>query len=141
VVAHLAAAHILLGILGDFEGELNGPEPQVLCGDEAGQENIDALSHREWHGDHTVRARRAVQHADVVGQVVEDGEVVLDDNDVVVLLQERADRLAGMDALLDVQVGGGLVEHEDVRLLHRHHRDRKALQLACACVPHLLGTW
>jgi hypothetical protein len=52
----------------------------------------------------------AVEDADEVGEVVEDGEVVLDHDHVVVLLEQRADRLGGVDALLHVQVRRRLVE-------------------------------
>ncbi len=52
----------------------------------------------------------AVEDADEVREVIEDGEVVLDNDNVVVLLEQRADRLGGVDALLDIQVRRGLVE-------------------------------
>ena len=38
--------------------------------------------------------------------------------------------LCCLEALPHVQVGGGLVNHVDIRLLRRHHRDGKPLQLA-----------
>ena len=56
------------------------------------------------------RTGLAVEDADEVGEVVEDGEVVLDDDDVVVLLEQRPDRLGRVDALLHVEVRRGLVE-------------------------------
>ena len=72
---------------------------------------------------------------------------MLDDDDVgaVVDLQEAPDGPGGLEALLDVQVGGGLVEHVDVRLLHDDDADREALQLAAGEVLDVarvdLRTW
>jgi hypothetical protein len=37
--------------------------------------------------------------------------------------------LSSFQALSNIQVAGGLIDHVDVRLLGRHHRYGKALQL------------
>lgn len=42
--------------------------------------------------------------------------------------------LRSLEPLPYIQVGAGLIDHVHVRPLRRHHRDRKALQLA-ACRP------
>eukprot|EP00968_Pinguiococcus_pyrenoidosus_P004549 scaffold301_cov243-Pinguiococcus_pyrenoidosus.AAC.54 len=112
-------------------------EPQVLRGDEAGQEDVDALAHRERHGHDTVRARRAIQAADEVAQVVQNGQVVLHHEDVLVFvilpqLDNGADDLSGLEPLLHVQVGRRLVEHVYVRILDRDDADGEALQLPAA---------
>lgn len=44
-------------------------------------------------------------------------------------MDERADGAGSVQTLLDVEVRGGLVEHEDVPVLDAHHRAREALQL------------
>ena len=71
--------------------------------------------------------------------VVEDGQVVLDDHDVLVghaavllgaIEDERSDELGGGHALLDVEEGGGLVEHVAVGVTHGRRGDGEALQLA-----------
>mmetsp|Transcript_62608 Transcript_62608/g.147236 ORF Transcript_62608/g.147236 Transcript_62608/m.147236 type:complete len:458 (-) Transcript_62608:690-2063(-) len=136
VRVRLRALQELLGIFGDFERESGLPETKVLRGDEACEEDVDAVADVEGHGDDAIRARHAVEHADEVGEVVQHCQVVLHHHDVVVLLEEAAHSLARVDALLHVEVGGGLVEHVDVCLLHRHHRDRKPLQLASREILH-----
>ena len=62
-------------------------------------------------GDDAVDGGLAVEDADVVGEVVEDGEIVLDDDDVAVWTEERADQATSREALLHVQEGRGFVEH------------------------------
>lgn len=71
--------------------------------------------------------------------VVEDGQVVLDHQDVLVghaavldgaVEGEGADELRRGHALLDVEEGGGLVEHVAVGVAHGRGGDGEALQLA-----------
>ena len=71
--------------------------------------------------------------------VVEDGQVVLDDHDVLVghaavllgaVEDERSDELGRGHALLDVEEGRGLVEHVAVGVAHGRRGDGEALQLA-----------
>ncbi len=85
----------MLDTAGDtcLEGEGLIPEAQVLGGDEAGQEDVDALAHTEGHGDHSVRARLAVEAADEVREVVEHRQVVLHHNHVLLGAQQRPDHL------------------------------------------------
>lgn len=72
----------LLSPLADLEAERVVTEPQVFCGDEAGEEHVDTLAHGEGHGDNTVGSRGSVEAADVVREVVQNGKVVLHDKDV-----------------------------------------------------------
>lgn len=44
-------------------------------------------------------------------------------------MDERADGAGSVQTLLDVEVRGGLVEHENVPVLDAHHCAREALQL------------
>ena len=87
-------------------------KPQVLGGDEARKEDVDALTHTKRHRHHAVpvanvtiyhcrnaragasRAGHAVEDADEVRQVVDDGEVVLHDDDKVAGVEQRADDAA-----------------------------------------------
>ena len=55
------------------------------------QEYIDAVSDWERHGDYPVTSWDPVEAADVVGQVVEDGQVVLHHDDVSVVSHQLAD--------------------------------------------------
>ena len=75
----------------------------------------------------------------VGAHVVEDGQVVLDHHDVLVghatvllgsIEDEGSDQLGGRHALLDVEEGGGLVEHVAVGVTHGRRGDGEALQLA-----------
>ena len=49
-----------------LEVKLLFTEPKILSGHKATQENVDTFSHRERHGNHTVRRRCAVQYANVI---------------------------------------------------------------------------
>jgi hypothetical protein len=69
------------------------------------------LSNRERHGNDTVGRRLSVEDADVVGQVIEDGQIVLDGDDVGGRGEDGTDDSGSIETLLDVEVGGGLVEH------------------------------
>jgi len=104
-------------------------ETQVLGGNVTVQENVDTFTHGEGGGDHTVYGGLSVKNANVVGQVVENGQIVLDDNDVAVGSKQTADQTTGGKTLLDIQEGGRLVEHVDVGLLHADHADGEPLQL------------
>ena len=45
-------------------------EAEVFSWDKASQEDIDSFSHGERHGNHSVGRGRAVQTANVIGEVV-----------------------------------------------------------------------
>lgn len=62
------------------------------------------LSDRERHGDDTISRRLSVENADVVGQVVEDGQIVLDGNDVGGRGEDGSNNSGGVETLLDVEV-------------------------------------
>mmetsp|Transcript_414 Transcript_414/g.1009 ORF Transcript_414/g.1009 Transcript_414/m.1009 type:complete len:224 (+) Transcript_414:1150-1821(+) len=54
---------------------------------------------------------------------------MLHNDEVVVRLLQRSDHVGSVDALPNVKVGRGLVEHVDVRVLHAEHADGEALEL------------
>ena len=72
---------------------------------------------RERHSDHAIGSGDSVQAADEVGQVVQHGEVMLHHYDELVGVDQVPDGHGRVQSLLHIQVGGGLVEHEDVRIL------------------------
>jgi len=80
VLSKVPRSLLLLGRLRDLERERHVSEAQVLGGDEASQEDVDALTHAERHRYDTVGAGLTVQHADKVRQVVEHTQVMLDHN-------------------------------------------------------------
>ena len=83
----------LAGVDRDLEAQGLLAEPQVLGGNKPRQEDVDPLPHGERQRDDAVSARLPVEAADEVGEVVEDGQVVLDDDDVLLGAQQRADDL------------------------------------------------
>ena len=105
---------IVLGLLDHLEGEHGLAEAQILGGHEAVEENVYAFAHRERHRHHAIVARRAVQATNVVGQVVEHGQVVLDHYNVALLSNQAADDLGSLETLLHVQVTRRFVEHEAI---------------------------
>jgi len=119
----------VLARITDTELQRFVTETQVLGGNVAIQEDVDTFAHGEGSGDHTVDGGLSVENADVVGQVVEDGQIVLDDDDVAVGSEQTADQTTSGETLLDIQEGGRLVEHVDVGLLHANHADGETLKL------------
>ena len=64
----------------NLEGQRDFTETQVLGGDEAGQEDVDTLTHAERQGDNTIRSWHTIQAADVVRQIIQHAQIVLDHN-------------------------------------------------------------
>jgi hypothetical protein len=119
----------VLARITDAELQRLVTETQVLGGNVTVQEDVDTFAHGEGSGDHTVDGGLSVENANVVGQVVENGQIVLDDNDVAVGSEQTANQTTGSETLLDIQEGGRLVEHVDVGLLHANHADGETLKL------------
>lgn len=74
-------------------------------------ESRRTFSHRERHRDDTVHRGHAVEDTDEVGEVVGDGQVVLDGDNVDFGAEEGTDDAGGVETLLNVEVGRRLVEH------------------------------
>ena len=58
-------------------------------------------------------------------------------NNVIIVLGEGADHSGGVETLLHIEVGRGLIEHVDVDFLHAGQTDDKTLELATGEVLHL----
>jgi len=101
----------LLGPLSNAEGQAFLTETQVLGRDVAVQEDVDAFADRVRMGNDTVNGGLAVENADVIREVVEHGQIVLDDDDIVVGTQERPDDAGSAQSLLDIEVRRRLIEH------------------------------
>lgn len=71
-----------LELVSHLEVERPVAETKVLRGNPASEEDVDAFADREGHGHDTVGTRDTVEDADEVGEVVQHGEIVLDNNDV-----------------------------------------------------------
>mmetsp|Transcript_22633 Transcript_22633/g.55829 ORF Transcript_22633/g.55829 Transcript_22633/m.55829 type:complete len:494 (-) Transcript_22633:8-1489(-) len=123
--------------LGDPEVERLIPESEVLGGNEAVEEDVDALPHRERGRDHAVDPRAPPQTADEVGQVVQHRQVVLNHDDVVVVFDDGPDGLCGLEPLPDVEVAAGLVKHVNIGARHAHHTNGEPLQLTARQLVNL----
>lgn len=115
--------------LGDTESKRLITESQVLGRDVTVEEDVDTLTDGVGKGHNTVNGGLTVQHADVVREVVENRQIVLDDNDVVVITEQRANDLGSAQSLLDIEVGRRLVEHVDVGLLDANGTNGETLKL------------
>lgn len=51
------------------------------------KEDVDTFTDGVGQGNNTINSGSTVENADVVGEVVEDGQIVLDDNNVVVVTE------------------------------------------------------
>lgn len=79
-------------VVSYLEVQGNVAEPQVLRGHEACEEDVDPLSNAEGHGHDAVGRGSAVQAADVVRQVVQDGQIVLHDENEAFCCRARGGR-------------------------------------------------
>jgi len=118
----------VLARIADAELQRLVTETQVLGGNVTVQENVDTFTYGEGSGDHTVDGGLSVENADVVGQVVKNRQIVLDDDDIAVRSEQTANQTTGGKTLLDIQEGGRLVEHVDVGLLNANHADGETLK-------------
>lgn len=106
----------LVSILAHLEIKLVISESHIFSGDKSSQENIDTFSDRVGHGDDSVNGLLTVQATDVIGEIVQDGEIVLDDDDVVllVIIQDLfSDNSGSCDSLSYVEVGGWFIKHQN----------------------------
>src|SRR5208337_1367661 len=96
-----------------LEDHLGVPEPDVLFGKVALEVLVDAHPDPLGAGDDAEYGRFAVTDVDGVREHVEDGEVVLD-NDDRAGRRKLADELRGRDPLVNVQEWRDLVEEVEV---------------------------
>ena len=121
---------IVIGALSDAEGKRFVTETEVLGGDMAIEEDVDTFTDRVRQGNHTVDGRFTVQDANVVRKVVKDGQIVLNNNDVVVVPQQRSYNLGGTETLLHIEVGRRLVKHVHIGLLNADGTNSESLELS-----------
>lgn len=67
----------LVGGLGDAESEGFVTESQVFCRDVTIKEDVDTLTNTVRQRDDTIYGRLAVKNADIVGEVVQNTKIVL----------------------------------------------------------------
>mgnify|MGYP000899123386 FL=1 len=103
-----------------FKVELLISEPHVFSGDKSSQKNVDSFSYSEGHSHYTVSSRLTVKATDEIGKIVQDGEVMLNEDNVVVVGLKPSDQLCTVNALLDIEVRGGLVEYVDFGFLDHY---------------------
>lgn len=118
----------LLSAFGNAESQGLVTETQVLGRDVTVEENVDTFTDGVREGDDTVDGGLTVETADVIGKVIEDGQIVLDNDDVVVGAEEGANDAGGAQSLLDIEVRGRLVEHVDIGLLNADGTDSETLK-------------
>lgn len=121
---------VLFGTLGDAEGQRLFTESQVFRRDVTVEEDVDAFADRVRQSDDTIDSRPAVENTDVVREIIQNGQIVLNHNDVVIVAKKRAYNLSSTQSLLDIKVGRWLVEHVNICLLDADGSDGETLQLS-----------
>lgn len=129
VAAGLVGQKLLAG-LANAELQALLAEAQVLGRDVAVEKDVDAFTDGEGGGNDAIDRGFPIEHANVVRQIVQDGQVVLDNDDVAVGSQQAADHTAGGQTLPNVKEGGRLIKHVHIGLLYTGNGDGEALQLA-----------
>lgn len=119
----------LIGTLDNAEGERLVTETQVLGGNVTIEENVDTFTDGRRQGNHTIDGGLTVENADEVGEVIKDGQIVLDDNDVVIITEKRANDSGSSQTLLDIQVRRRLVKHVYIGILDADGTDGETLKL------------
>ena len=121
-----------------FEPDRRVTEPYVLLLRVSVQVNVDGRPDLARLGEDTVGTFGTEDQIDVVGQEIEDGQVVLDDDDHL-LLGELLDDPGHLDPLVDVQIGRWFIEEVDVRILHDGGGDGHPLKLSAGELAHVPG--
>ena len=119
---------VFLARLANAESQRLFTETQVLGWNVAVEEDIDAFTDGCREGDDTIHSRLAVQYTHKIGKVVQNGQIVLDNNNIVIWMEEAADHATSIQSLLDVQERRWLVEHVDVGFLNTDCADGETLQ-------------
>lgn len=86
----LVKFHVFEGIT-DLKGKFLFSEPHVFCWHKSREEDVDAFSDSEGHGNDSVCCWFSIKAADKIRKVIEDGEIVLDDDDVVIMCLQVSD--------------------------------------------------
>lgn len=115
--------------LADTELQRLFTETQVLRWNVTVQELVDTLADGCWKGDDTIDGWPSVKKTDVVREVVQNRQIVLDDDNVAVGAEERADETTSGKTLLDIEEGRWLVEHVNIGFLDADDGDGETLQL------------
>lgn len=118
----------VVGSFSKAESKRLFTESQVLGGNVTVQENVDTFTNRVRHSDNTIDGGLSVENADVIGEIVESRQIVLDDDDVVIVADKRANHLGGAQTLLDIEIRRRLVKHVDIGLLDANRADGKTLK-------------
>ena len=90
ICTSLVKLQIFEGIT-DLEGKFLFSEPHVFGWHEPREEDVDAFSDCERHGNDSVNCGLSVEAADEIREVIEDGKIVFDDDDVVVMCLQVSD--------------------------------------------------
>lgn len=127
-----ASRFVVVGGLRHFKVERKVAESKIFRRHKASEENVDAFADAERHRHDAVRAGNAVEAAHKVRKVVEDGEIVLDADDVRGgrNFQEAANDERRFHALAHIEVTRRLVKHVRVGVLEGDDADGESLQLS-----------
>ncbi|KAI6772291.1 hypothetical protein HG530_003249 [Fusarium avenaceum] len=92
-----------LGGFRNTEGQGLITESQVLGGDVTVEEDVDTLTDGVRQSHNTIDGGSTVENTDIVGKIVENRQIVLDDDNVVVVTEERTNDHGSAQTLLDIE--------------------------------------
>lgn len=87
------------------------------------------ITNRCWKGDNTVHGGHTVQNTDIIGEIIQNRQIVFDDNDVGLRGNQWSNDTSSVQSLLDIQVGRRFVKHVYIRFLYSDNTDCETLKL------------
>ena len=110
-----------------MEVQLIESKPHILRWHISRQENVYSFSDTIWHRDNAISARLAIEAANVVREIVKNGEVMFNHNDVLLYFKHAANHAGCIESLLHIKVGTWLIEEIDICLLKASLSDDESL--------------
>lgn len=94
------------------------------------KEDVDTFTNRCWKSNDTIDSWSSVEYANEIGKVIQDGQIVLNADNIVIWSEEGANDFGGTKTLLNIKVGRRLIKHVHIGLLHTDCSDGKSLKLS-----------
>lgn len=96
---------------GETESEGVLTESQVLGGNVTVQEDVDTFTDRRGQSHNTIDSGTTIEHANEVGKVIKNRQIVLNNDNIVIRAEQATDSTGSSQTLLDIEIRGRFVKH------------------------------